>query len=86
MRSSTGSATVLGPIDDLSCQEHGDVLQDVEVIEDTDAAAAALDPVRAAFADDLTAAVLDLAARHHHDGGRPHRLVIAAHPVPEERT
>lgn len=38
---------------------------------------------RAAFADDLTAAVLDLAARYHHDDGRPHRLVIAAHPTPE---
>lgn len=41
---------------------------------------------RAAFADDLTAAVLDLAARYHHDDGRPHRLVVAAHPVPEEET
>jgi DNA-binding transcriptional ArsR family regulator len=39
---------------------------------------------RAAFADDLTAAVLDLAARHHHDDGRPHRLVVAAHPTPNE--
>ena len=39
---------------------------------------------RAAFADDLTSAVLDLAARYHHDDGRPHRLVIAAHPLPEE--
>ena len=39
---------------------------------------------RAAFADDLTAAVLDLAARYHHDDGRPHRLVIAAHPTPNE--
>jgi DNA-binding transcriptional ArsR family regulator len=39
---------------------------------------------RAAFADELTAAVLDLAARYHHDDGRPHRLVIAAHPRPEE--
>ena len=39
---------------------------------------------RAAFADDLTAAVLDLAARYHHDDGRPHRLFVAAHPVPEE--
>src|SRR6266550_4221424 len=36
---------------------------------------------RAAFADDLTAAVLDLAARYHHDDGRPHRLVVAAHPL-----
>ncbi|MGQ0803765.1 MAG: ArsR/SmtB family transcription factor [Actinomycetota bacterium] len=39
---------------------------------------------RAAFADELTAAVMDLAARYHHDDGRPHRLVIAAHPKPEE--
>jgi DNA-binding transcriptional ArsR family regulator len=39
---------------------------------------------RAAFADELTAAVLDLAARYHHDDGRAHRLVIAAHPKPEE--
>ncbi|MEA3214965.1 MAG: hypothetical protein QOJ19_1121 [Acidimicrobiia bacterium] len=39
---------------------------------------------RAAFADELTAAVLDLAARYHHDDGRPHRLIVAAHPKPEE--
>jgi DNA-binding transcriptional ArsR family regulator len=39
---------------------------------------------RAAFADDLTAAVLDLASRYHHDDGRPYRLVAAAHPKPEE--
>lgn len=39
---------------------------------------------RAAFADDLTAAVVDLAARYHHDDGRPHRLVVAAHPKPQE--
>ena len=41
---------------------------------------------RAAFADDLTAAVVDLAARYHHDDGRPHRLVVASHPLPEEST
>ena len=41
---------------------------------------------RAAFAEDLTQAVLDLAARYHHDDGRPHRLVVAAHPVPEEES
>ncbi len=39
---------------------------------------------RAAFADDLTAAVLELAARYHHDDGRPHRLVVAAHPTPKD--
>jgi predicted ArsR family transcriptional regulator len=41
---------------------------------------------RSAFADELTAAVLDLAARYHHDDGRPHRLVVAAHPKPEENS
>lgn len=41
---------------------------------------------RAAFADDLAAAVLDLAARYHHDDGRPYRLVVAAHPRPEEES
>ena len=39
---------------------------------------------RAAFADELTAAVVDLAARYHHDDGRPYRLVVAAHPKPKE--
>ena len=39
---------------------------------------------RAAFADELTSAVLDLTARYHHDGGRPHRLVVAAHPKPAD--
>jgi DNA-binding transcriptional ArsR family regulator len=39
---------------------------------------------RAAFADELTTALLDLAARYHHDDGRPHRVVVAAHPRPEE--
>ena len=40
---------------------------------------------RAAFADDLTAAVIDLAARYHHDDGRAHRLVVAAYPKPKEQ-
>jgi DNA-binding transcriptional ArsR family regulator len=39
---------------------------------------------RAAFADDLTAAVLELASRYHHDDGRAHRLIVAAHPTPPE--
>jgi DNA-binding transcriptional ArsR family regulator len=39
---------------------------------------------RAAFADELTTAVLDLVARYHHDDGRPHRLIVAAHPKPPE--
>ena len=38
---------------------------------------------RAAFAEELTAAVVDLVSRYHHDDGRPHRLVVAAHPRPE---
>jgi DNA-binding transcriptional ArsR family regulator len=38
---------------------------------------------RAAFADDLAAAVTRLAARYHDSGGRPHRLVVGAHPVPQ---
>ncbi|MDP1792799.1 MAG: helix-turn-helix domain-containing protein [Acidimicrobiales bacterium] len=38
---------------------------------------------RAAFADELTEAILDLVSRYHHDGGRPHRLVVASHPTPK---
>jgi DNA-binding transcriptional ArsR family regulator len=41
---------------------------------------------RAAFADELTAAVLDLTARYHDDRGRPHRLVVAAHPQPPDES
>jgi DNA-binding transcriptional ArsR family regulator len=41
---------------------------------------------RAAFADELTAAVLELAARYHDDRGRPHRLVVAAHPQPSDES
>ena len=37
---------------------------------------------RARFADDLTEAVVQLAARYHHDDGRAHRLVVAVHPRP----
>jgi DNA-binding transcriptional ArsR family regulator len=39
---------------------------------------------RAAFADELTAAVTQLAAKYHHEGGRPHRVVAAAHELPQE--
>ncbi len=39
---------------------------------------------RAAFAEDLTAAVTRVIAAHHHVDGRPHRLVVAAHPLPKE--
>lgn len=41
---------------------------------------------RAAFAEETTAAVLELAARYHHDDGQPYRLVLAAHPRPEEES
>lgn len=40
---------------------------------------------RAAFADELTAAVAALASRYHDDAaadGRAYRLLVAAHPVP----
>lgn len=42
---------------------------------------------RAAFTGELTHAVAALAARYHDEhapGGRPHRLVVMAHPVPAE--
>ena len=34
----------------------------------------------------LTAAVVDLVARYHDDDGRPHRLVVAAHPKPADES
>ena len=40
---------------------------------------------RAAFTADLTRAVADLVGRYHDEttpGGRPHRLIVAAHPTP----
>ena len=40
---------------------------------------------RAAFTDELTHAITDLVARYHDPsapGGRSHRLVVAAHPLP----
>ncbi len=39
---------------------------------------------RAAFATDLQSAIAALAARYHHDDGRPHRLTISSYPRPEE--
>lgn len=42
---------------------------------------------RAAFAADLTNAVAALATRYHDEsapGGRPHRLIVAAYPAPDE--
>ena len=39
---------------------------------------------RAAFTDELAAAVTGLVSKYHHDDGRPHRLVVAAHPIPKE--
>lgn len=43
---------------------------------------------RAAFTRDLQEAVAALAARYHDaaaEGGRPHRLVVVAHPLPHSR-
>jgi DNA-binding transcriptional ArsR family regulator len=42
---------------------------------------------RAAFTDDLAKAIAALAARYHDEStpnGRPHRLVVASYPAPEE--
>ena len=39
---------------------------------------------RTAFAEELAAAVTALTAKYHASGGRPHRLVVAVHPTPEE--
>jgi DNA-binding transcriptional ArsR family regulator len=38
---------------------------------------------RAAFAEDVAAAVTTLIGKYHEDGGRPHRLVLAVHPSAE---
>jgi DNA-binding transcriptional ArsR family regulator len=38
---------------------------------------------RAAFAAELAASVTALAAKYHATGGRPHRLVVAVHPIPD---
>jgi len=43
---------------------------------------------RAQFSSELTAAITQLAARYHDasaPGGRPHRLVLVAHPLPQEK-
>jgi DNA-binding transcriptional ArsR family regulator len=40
---------------------------------------------RDAFANGLTAAVLDLVARYHHDDGRRYRVVVGAHPKPGDQ-
>lgn len=39
---------------------------------------------RTAFADGLTAAVLELVSRYHHDDGRRYRVVVGAHPKPAD--
>lgn len=38
---------------------------------------------RAAFADELTDAILTLVSRYHHADGRSHRIVVASHPTPK---
>jgi DNA-binding transcriptional ArsR family regulator len=43
---------------------------------------------RAAFADELTAAIAGMVSRYHDasaPGGRRHRLVVAAHPLPQPK-
>lgn len=39
---------------------------------------------RATFAAELQSAVAELAARYHHDDGRPHRLTVSSYPKPKE--
>ena len=39
---------------------------------------------REAFAEDLSRAVMGVIADHHVDGGRPYRLLVAAHPIQED--
>jgi DNA-binding transcriptional ArsR family regulator len=39
---------------------------------------------RASFAAELQSAIAALAARYHHDDGRPHRLTVSSYPRPEE--
>jgi DNA-binding transcriptional ArsR family regulator len=41
---------------------------------------------RAAFAEAMTQAVTALVARHHDPEGEPHRVVVAAHPIPKEES
>jgi DNA-binding transcriptional ArsR family regulator len=44
---------------------------------------------RAAFTNDLTRAVTDLVAKYHdptESGGRAHRLVVVAHPLPNQQS
>jgi DNA-binding transcriptional ArsR family regulator len=41
---------------------------------------------RAAFTRDLTTAMTTLAARYHDESGRLHRVVVGAHPLPDERS
>ena len=42
---------------------------------------------RAAFSNELTAAITTLVSKYHDEsapGGRPHRLVVVAHPLPQK--
>lgn len=41
---------------------------------------------RAAFAAELQSALADLAARYHHDDGRPHRLTVSSYPKPKDHS
>jgi hypothetical protein len=58
-----------------------------EVIEDPTAAAVALDPIRSRLLAEhaVPASAAELAARYHDEtapGGRRHRVVVLAHPLP----
>ena len=69
------------------------VVLDIQVIEDPAAATVALGPMRSrllselAFSNELTEAVTKPVSKHHdecHPGGRVHRLIVVAHPLPQK--
>jgi len=44
---------------------------------------------RAAFTNELTEAIAKLVSKYHDDsapGGRAHRLVVVAHPLPQKKS
>jgi DNA-binding transcriptional ArsR family regulator len=41
---------------------------------------------RAAFASELQASIAAIAAKYHHDDGRPFRLTVSSYPLPKEAT
>lgn len=84
------SADYLVAVSARSVAELGDILSRVEpgvrvptLTVDTVIGFASPDD-RAMFADELQAAVASLAAKYHHDDGRPHRVTVASYPRPKE--